>query len=805
MAIKIKQILTIILLAAMLWAGPALGALWFPDDSDSDSTDEIQPVETTWDLRIPSLVNCTGDIETDAYGIFQCGTDDTGSAGTGQWSTTTGLIYYDSGSVVVGNNATSGDAIFEVVGNSIFDAITASGNITATGDVTGANLNISNWDNAYTWKNSAIDGSDRLKMAYGGTEADLSAIATGGLIAGDGAGSVGVLNVGTDLYALVASSTASAGVAWQKLDISIGTNLSASDGITLTGDNLTADLGTEIDISDETNLATSTGISLTGDTLGLTLGEIDHDSTLNFLAAEHVDWAGVSAGTIHTDNYIENPFGASIDSNEITDGAIAEVDLKAVDEAVDEDIFTYEDTTGDFEWHTKAELGIGTATAITDGLIIEADLNADEEPADNDILTFDTTGANFSWQTPTELALMEDEDINTFSELQSWISDEVLLKSGTLTDAKFCKYDLASTDIICNYDEADPSVDTADEIEALLTNDAMDFGSGAVTSAGGFVGDVTGACSGASGDVSCAECLIIGTEVKAGTLTDTKYCIWDTANSQIVCDSTPAGSGDVESVGDCSTGACFDGTSDGGTYLDFYDAEGAVRLITGNVASSITLTLPTATGTLIYDGQSIGGLTMTDSTTTNATATNMAITGTLAFPNDSILDAMIDWGNLTDLNAGGEVAWGNLGAGELADDSVQAADIDTINAGRSTTWDATNDEIDADAELYVFKAKIAFEDPVATDDFFFGEVGPYAVTFTSIYCKTLVGTVDLDVSIAGTDINGTDITCNTTGVLDDSLGGDTAGATGEELALVVTSVASSPTYLMVIVNGTYDD
>jgi hypothetical protein len=32
--------------------------------------------------------------------------------------------------------------------------------------------------------------------------------------------------------------------------------------------------------------------------------------------------------------------------------------------------------------------------------------------------------------------------------------------------------------------------------------------------------------------------------------------------------------GDVTSVGDCTGGACFDGTSDGGTYVDFYDAQG---------------------------------------------------------------------------------------------------------------------------------------------------------------------------------------------------------------------------------------
>jgi len=59
------------------------------------------------------------------------------------------------------------------------------------------------------------------------------------------------------------------------------------------------------------------------------------------------------------------------------------------------------------------------------------------------------------------------------------------------------------------------------------------------------------------------------------------------------------GVGDVNSVGDCTSGACLDGTSDGGTYIKFYDAQGAVTFQTGNVAGAITLTLPITTGTIL--------------------------------------------------------------------------------------------------------------------------------------------------------------------------------------------------------------
>ena len=52
---------------------------------------------------------------------------------------------------------------------------------------------------------------------------------------------------------------------------------------------------------------THTGISVTyQDATGDMDLVVDHDAASNFVAAEHVDWAAASAGTIHTDNYIEN-------------------------------------------------------------------------------------------------------------------------------------------------------------------------------------------------------------------------------------------------------------------------------------------------------------------------------------------------------------------------------------------------------------------------------------------------------------------------------------------------------------------
>jgi hypothetical protein len=82
--------------------------------------------------------------------------------------------------------------------------------------------------------------------------------------------------------------------------------------------------------------------------------------------------------------------------------------------------------------------------------------------------------------------------------------------------------------------------------------------------------------------------------------------MWDDSESVLVWGS-PAGAGDVESVGDCTTGACLDGTSDGGTYISFYDAQGAGQLVTGDLTEARTWTLPDGTGTLALTSSNITG------------------------------------------------------------------------------------------------------------------------------------------------------------------------------------------------------
>jgi len=68
---------------------------------------------------------------------------------------------------------------------------------------------------------------------------------------------------------------------------------------------------------------------------------------------------------------------------------VTEAMLKAVNAPADEDIFTYESTTGDFEWHTPAELGLQGAITGTDTHVMFFD--GANTPAGDAGLTYNKT------------------------------------------------------------------------------------------------------------------------------------------------------------------------------------------------------------------------------------------------------------------------------------------------------------------------------------------------------------------------------------------------------------------------------
>lgn len=151
------------------------------------------------------------------------------------------------------------------------------------------------------------------------------------------------------------------------------------------------------------------------------------DSTTN--RGEWVSCGGASGDNVSIDGVaVADPNFAStgqIDfvdaSNTVTaninDNSILEADLKAVDSASDEDILTYESTTGDFEWHSPTDLEAGFE-AVLDLSDLQGTVTDAQVP---DSITVDSANA------------VEGTDL------------------GTLTDGKICVYDLANTEIDCNY------------------------------------------------------------------------------------------------------------------------------------------------------------------------------------------------------------------------------------------------------------------------------------------------------------------------------------------------------------------
>jgi hypothetical protein len=87
-----------------------------------------------------------------------------------------------------------------------------------------------------------------------------------------------------------------------KQDVSVG-DITA---VTITTDNGGHSAASDTSGSADFSILGGTGVNVTnsGTTITATAvpGEIDHDSLQNFVAEEHVDWAGSSAGTIHSSN-----------------------------------------------------------------------------------------------------------------------------------------------------------------------------------------------------------------------------------------------------------------------------------------------------------------------------------------------------------------------------------------------------------------------------------------------------------------------------------------------------------------------
>ena len=211
-------------------------------------------------------------------------------------------------------------------------------------------------------------------------------------------------------------------------------------------------------------------------------------------------------------------------------------------------------------------------------------------------------------------------------------------------------------------------------------------------------------------DVSCVECLIVGTEVKAGTLTDTKYCTWDESNSQIACASEGGGEGggapiNIDFLVGQSNGTLTDEIVVGTAPQGELGGSWASPTIDDSVAvSSWTLTTPTVSGGItdsdssaagrlyIADGTNFDPVAMSGEVTidsTGDTTVNLEALGTLTATSGNILVG--DGTDFEGLAMSGDITIDH--SGETSAEPVIISGLTNVTSADADyimVWDATD-------------------------------------------------------------------------------------------------------------------
>ena len=140
----------------------------------------------------------------------------------------------------------------------------------------------------------------------------------------------------------------------------IGVTYQSGDGtIDLVVDDMTANTNTQLSTEQVQDIAgplvatngTKTGIAVTYDDVNGDMDfVVDHDAATNFVANEHIDWTGASAGTIHASNYTNTgnttyTAGTGLDLSGTTFN-IAYSGFSAIQESAANDTFITFDTSG---------------------------------------------------------------------------------------------------------------------------------------------------------------------------------------------------------------------------------------------------------------------------------------------------------------------------------------------------------------------------------------------------------------------------------------------------------------------------
>jgi hypothetical protein len=225
--------------------------------------------------------------------------------------------------------------------------------------------------------------------------------------------------------------------------------------------------------------------------------------------------------------------------------------------------------------------------------------------------------------------------------------------------------------------------------------------------------------TGATNDVVLATDCTAADDCSSGSGTHVKLLVKTATGWTILGDGSAAGAGDVGSVGDCTSGACFDGTSDGGTYLRLYDGDSHyTAVVSSNVAGNVTITLPATTGTLlnqalatsyVWVGSAGGIATATDSTGWDKDASNdytvggtdvaLADGGTGASLADPNADRIMFWDDTA-----GAVTWLTVGTGLTITDTTitSSGSGDVTKVGDCESGDCLDGSSDGGTSIRIY-------------------------------------------------------------------------------------------------------
>jgi len=149
-------------------------------------------------------------------------------------------------------------------------------------------------------------------------------------------------------------------------------------------------------------------------------------------------------------------------------------------------------------------------------------------------------------------------------------------------------------------------------------------------------------------------------------------------------------------------------------------------------------------------------------------------------------------------------------AGAYSAAGIDGDDINSNLAGAHLTLNAGSpDTLDVDAELKTDQGCVVVLNPSTGAEFYTIWRAPVAVTLTELYCEVTGGTsvlADLEIDDGTpTGVNGSDLTCSTSGVTDSSLAGDVTMAAGDRLDLDLGTVSGSVTQMSFCWKVTIDD